>query len=39
MEMGNFDSRGATSEELNKRIDANEERRLAALSNTEAPII
>ena len=38
MEMGNFDSRGATSEELNKRIDANEERRLAALSNTEAPL-
>ncbi|MEE2924486.1 MAG: hypothetical protein VX619_06865 [bacterium] len=38
MDMGHFGTRGATSEELNKRIDANEARRLAALSDNETPL-
>ena len=38
MEMEHFNSRGATSEELNKIIDENEARRLAALNKNEMPL-
>ncbi len=38
MEMSHFNSRGATSDELNKKIDENEAHRLAVLKEKETPL-